>query len=89
MHECQLLKSFKHGEITLEQAQSKIKGIKTLLTKILTQIPQTDPPIRAYQLIQNKYHSLNLEFASGDRSHIELYMDICWLRVLMISYISF
>jgi len=86
-YQCQLLKRLKHDEITLEQAQSKIKSVKTLLTRILTQIPQSDPPVRANKLIQNAFDSLTLELASGDRSHIDLYMDICSLQLLMSRYI--
>jgi uncharacterized protein len=82
-HQCHLLKQLLQNKLTLDQAQSKINKIKTLITKILVQIPQSDSPMPVYLLIQRVSDELQLELDSGDRSHLELFLDINWLRLLI------
>jgi hypothetical protein len=85
--QCQILKRLLQDEITVEQAQTVIKNIKTLLSKILIQLPQHDTTRPAYVLIESTYDSLKLELDSGDQSHLELFMDIIWLRLQMSRHI--
>lgn len=85
--QCQLLKRLGQDEITIEQAQTAIKKIKTLLANILNQLPRTDMARPASLLIQSVSDREKQELASGDRSHLELFMDINWLRLLMSRHI--
>jgi len=84
---CQTLRRLEQGEISLNQAQLKIKNIKLLLIKILRQISQKELLIPAYHFIQTVFDSLKRELDSGDCSNIELFMDINWLNLLIKRHI--
>jgi len=82
-YQCHLVKRLQQNKLSFEQAQSKIDNIKTLLTKILVQIPQSDPTIPLYLPIQRISDALQQELESGDRSNLELFLDINWLMLLI------
>ena len=86
-YQCQTLKQLLQDGISLEQAQARAKNIKTLLAKILTHFPQSDTPKPANAHIQSVCDSLKLELDSGDQSHLELYLDILFLRLLISRHI--
>jgi hypothetical protein len=87
-YRCQLLKELLKNDMTLDQAQLKIKNIKNLLDKILVQISHTDPPIPVYLRIQGVFNTLQRELDSGNRSHLELFLDIIWLRFLLSRHLA-
>ncbi len=84
--QCQTLKRLQQGEITFEQAQTRITRIKTLLVNVLIRLQQSVMDRPAIYYIQSVYQSLKLELDSGDRSHLELYMDILLLGLLINNH---
>lgn len=85
--QCQLLKRFLRNEIKLEQGKRIIEEIRKLINKILHQLPQSDGLKPAIYIITNVLNSLQLELSSGNRSNIELFMDMVTLKRLVYHHI--
>ena len=85
--QCQLLKRLLQNEISLEEGKRIIEGIRTLINKIIKQLPQTDRSKPLIYLISDTRNSIQQELSFGNQSNVEFFFDIVSLQRRLHRYI--
>ena len=85
--QCLLLKRLLQNEISLEESKRIIEGIRTLINKIINQLPQTDRSKPLIYLISDTRNSIQQELSFGNQSNIDFFFDLVSFQRLLNQYI--
>jgi len=84
---CQLLRRLLAEEISLEQAGTISRNIKTRLAGVVVRMPPGERSKPALLLMAAELDVLRTELAAGDRSRIELFVGVVSLLRLLHQYV--